>query len=185
MKIDDIISSNITPTNKQNNLIGPKVDDVFMIKIDAQGSEPAVFAGLSDSIREKKIHYILFEYWPKGIDLIEDKNENCVAPVQILEKLISAGYTIYSFANESHAIAPIEVLRYISDSSNIRPVHDLKKNCMWHYEVEEKCPSDEYKMGYWSNILCSDAILGDQVEDILKVVKLRFPRSDTEFPTIK
>ena len=56
-----------------------KIDkDVFVMKIDTQGFEPAVLSGLTESLRLHKVQFLLMEYWPAGIDLMSGKPEKVV-----------------------------------------------------------------------------------------------------------
>jgi FkbM family methyltransferase len=73
IQLDDIIydhkikpfkSEGLNEEEEENSPIG--FDKVYALKIDTQGYEPSVFAGLKKSIRAHKIKYIMTEYWPKG-----------------------------------------------------------------------------------------------------------------------
>ena len=50
-----------------------------------QGYEPSVISGLSTSIRNHHIHYILMEFWPKGMDLIATSNNNQQSSTTIIQ----------------------------------------------------------------------------------------------------
>ena len=156
--IDDIIADNIVePTNDyagrgKNN----RIDNMFLVKVDTQGFEPAVFSGLTKSIAEHKIDFLITEYWPKGIDFMNDMTDKCVKPVAMLEMLASNGYTLFAMANVSHpsSSVPKEAKHWLNDSRiNNIPYHDLKAHCMFYYDVERRFPSEEYSMGYWTDIL--------------------------------
>ena len=163
--IDDIIlSNNIPPTHtfaEENPKIHEKEDqdhnNFFIVKIDTQGFEPSVFAGLKKSIQQHRIDFIITEYWPKGIDFMNDSlSDPCVKPVQMLQFLASNGYKLFANMNVSHPGKenPTAAKSYINDFSlNGIPFHDLKAYCMWFYDIEKKFPSDAYKMGYWTDIL--------------------------------
>lgn len=147
LRMDDIVFEKLKPGTIP-----------FLIKIDTQGFEPSVYAGLTRAISERRFPYILSEYWPKGIDLLgelstgEKITERCDLPVSLLRNLIDAGYIIYALPVEAHPKAPRES-RQARKNLNDRPLDDLKKNCEWYYDLEERFPSDVYKMGYWSDIL--------------------------------
>ncbi len=73
IQLDDIVydhkikptkSAGSSETKEDGSVIA--FDKVFALKIDTQGYEPSVFAGLKKSIRAHKIQYIMTEYWPKG-----------------------------------------------------------------------------------------------------------------------
>ena len=134
MRLDDIVN---------------KVESVFLLKVDTQGFEPKVFAGLSESLKEHKIKYVIFEYWPRGMDLLAGKDRACVA-ARLLQDFSDMGYTLYALTGaEAHPKAPKGWNNAIKD----RPLDNAMDNCLWYYKVEELFPSDEYKMGYWSDVL--------------------------------
>ena len=166
--IDDIILTNtIRPTDTftegdQNDVVEKEKEEdqnkkFFLVKIDTQGFEPSVFAGLHKSIEQHRIDFIITEYWPKGIDFMNDSmSDPCIKPVEMLELLAKNGYKLFANPNVSHPGKenPIGAKRYINDHRITGiPFHDLKAHCMWYYEIEKKFPSDSYKMGYWTDIL--------------------------------
>jgi hypothetical protein len=120
----------------------------YLIKVDVQGFEPQVFQGLKETIMAHKVDYILFEYWPKGIDLMSDSMGECKA-VAILEQLAQAGYHLYALAVVAHPLAPKGWQKKTDD----RPFHDFTQECKWLYQLEERNPSDIYRIGYWTDIL--------------------------------
>jgi hypothetical protein len=120
----------------------------YLIKVDVQGFEPQVFQGLKETIMAHKVDYILFEYWPKGIDLMSDSMGECKA-VAILEQLAQAGYHLYALGVAAHPVAPKGWRSKIDD----RSFHDFTQECKWFYQLEERNPSDDYRIGYWSDIL--------------------------------
>jgi Methyltransferase FkbM domain len=144
------------PSIRLDDLIGEKLSDgdrIFVLKIDTQGYEPAVFAGLEKSVFEKaRIDYILFEYWPKGMDLMTtgDIDKRACVAAELLEALQEAGYTIFALPTTSHPRAPAEARRALRNEQP--PVRSVKENCMYFYQLEDRFP-DLYKMGYWSDIL--------------------------------
>mmetsp|Transcript_16888 Transcript_16888/g.31986 ORF Transcript_16888/g.31986 Transcript_16888/m.31986 type:complete len:390 (-) Transcript_16888:133-1302(-) len=157
--IDDIINEKVAPTidytdktENQNHL-----DKMFAIKIDTQGFEPSVFSGLVKTIQEHKVDFIMTEFWPKGIDFMNDSTEKCQKPVEILQLLAKNGFQLFAMSNEGHAssLNPSQAKRFIHDSTikNKIPYHDLREFCMWFYKVEEMFPSPDYKMGYWTDVL--------------------------------
>jgi len=128
--------------------VSKQEDGVFVLKVDTQGFEPVVFSGLSESLKLHKIKYILMEYWPRGMDLQNGKQDACVA-ADLLSKLVNAGYTLYALSVTAHPKAPQGYRRVVND----RPLDNLCENCQWYFDLEKRFPSDEYKMGYWSDIL--------------------------------
>lgn len=139
MRMDDIVT-------KQPN-------GAFLMKIDTQGFEPHVFKGLDKTLQSHKAKFILLEYWPKGMDLMTAKIGDC-SSVLVLQQLAQAGYTLYQLPVETHPKAPAEFLQARKHGGlTKRPLDDFSKNCRWYYDMEERFPSESYKMGYWSDIL--------------------------------
>jgi len=136
------------PQVRLDDIVSKQEDGVFVLKVDTQGFEPVVFSGLSESLKQHKIKYILMEYWPRGMDLQAGKQDACVA-ADLLSNLVEAGYTLYALSVIAHPKAPQGYKRVVND----RPVDDLRENCQWYFDLEKKFPSDEYKMGYWSDVL--------------------------------
>ena len=145
-----------------NNEIGPDyktaphadIDTVFFMKVDTQGFEPRVFEGLKDAIQKHRIHYIMTEFWPKGIDLLSESEIPCTNTLSYLFMLADAGYTLYATPIMSHPKAPRDSYKYMKNwESNKRPLHDIGKDCWWIYNIEEENPSNDYFMGYWTNIV--------------------------------
>jgi FkbM family methyltransferase len=127
---------------------------VFLLKVDTQGFEASVFEGLTESIRGPKpnIHYILTEYWPKGMDFQSDKPRACVA-ADLLENLSAQGYTLYALGMAAHPRAP---KKWAREAAKDRPLNTIRANCQWYYDLEDRLASrntNDYRMGYWSDIL--------------------------------
>jgi FkbM family methyltransferase len=62
---------------------------VDLIKIDVQGFEPYVFAGMGSCLCDFGVRTILMEYWPCGI------REAGGAPATMLESITAKGFTIH------------------------------------------------------------------------------------------
>merc|ERR1719223_586695 len=124
-----------------------------MIKIDTQGFEPTVFSGLTESLNNHRIQFIRFEYWPKGMDLMAGRDTKCDTVLNLFKKLLNAGYTLHGTNGESHPVGRNKQIGNLLKSKTERPFNNLRQNCMWFYELEERFPIDGYKMGYWSDIL--------------------------------
>mmetsp|Transcript_54850 Transcript_54850/g.66085 ORF Transcript_54850/g.66085 Transcript_54850/m.66085 type:complete len:197 (+) Transcript_54850:2-592(+) len=153
VRLDDVISNNISPNN-----------DIWIAKIDVQGYEPFVFQGLSESIQRRRIKFILFEYWPKGMDLQGNDNDNiCESSVNILNRLVDAGYILFALhvTVHPHSYAspntkqkgPEAFGKKLGDVVNERPLDDFMENCRWYYKLDETFPMEDYFMGFWSDII--------------------------------
>ena len=158
--IDDIIDNKVDPTNdyagkgSEEKAHQQQLDKMFLLKVDTQGFEPSVFSGLTKSIEGHKIDFIITEYWPKGINLMNDAEGECVKPVEMLKLLAENGYTLYPKTNISHPKAPEDARMILNDpEKNWIRYDDIVEHCKFFFDVERKFPSDEYKMGYWTDIL--------------------------------
>jgi FkbM family methyltransferase len=143
------------PTIRVDDIIASKLQDgetnVFLIKVDTQGFEPSVLAGLSDSLRSHKIQFLLMEYWPHGMDLIMNQPPGTCEAAALLQQLMDYGYTIYALPANSHPRAPPEAQLYIRTKK--MSLQNSTSFCQWLYNIEQLYPSSEYKMGYWADIL--------------------------------
>ena len=166
--IDDIIYNKVGPTEdfaSAGRAADDKIDKLFLLKVDTQGHEPSVFAGLKEAIQEHKIDFIMTEYWPKGIDLMNDSMgpaQECTKPVAMMKLLRDAGYTLYTMTITAHAKAPRKGGAQQKTRAHNRgrlqtPIDDLMKHCMWFYGLEREFPDtnteDPYRMGYWTDVL--------------------------------
>ncbi len=158
LKLDDIIMYNkAKPEPKQ--LSGfesgsklPKISKVFAMKIDTQGFEPKVFAGLKQSIRNQRIEYILTEYWPKGMGLY-DKRDACEVAVQLLETLIEAGYKLYALPIVVHGSIDDRAIHDKLSDWEQRPLDDINADCQYLLDLEKEFKNENYHIGYWTDIL--------------------------------
>ncbi len=145
-----------------------KIDKLFLLKVDTQGHEPSVFSGLKKSIQEHKIDFIMTEYWPKGIDFMNDtmgRDTECKKSVEIMKLMYDAGYTLYTMSVTSHPKAPWNNAKWVVIRHNQLgkieiPIHDLMAHCMWFYDLERDpkyadhhLSAEYYKMGYWTDVL--------------------------------
>ncbi|KAG7352227.1 FkbM family methyltransferase [Nitzschia inconspicua] len=129
---------------------------IHLLKVDTQGFEPQVFAGLNSMLSQHRIRYILTEFWPRGMDILDEadsstKNRKCIGVTRVLQKLLDYEYRLYVLPAEAHPKAP--AFRDVPRLQKERPMDNLMKYCQWYYELEDRYPSDEYKMGYWTDIL--------------------------------
>lgn len=152
--IDDIIENKVKPTIDYGH--GEKIDHMFVLKIETQGYEPEVVKGMKRSIEMQKIDFVIMEYWPKLIDFMHEspKNERCKKPAEMLKTFIDSGYTLYALHLKSGDNAPEKAKAYIRpDHGGVMNYNDLQKHCEFFYEVEEKFPSEDYHMGYFTDIV--------------------------------
>lgn len=136
------------PQVRLDDVVSLQKDGVFALKVDTQGFEPIVFSGLSESLKQHRIKFVLFEYWPRGMDLHAGKQDACVA-ADLLSEFNRAGYTLYALTVSAHPKAPNGYKRVVSE----RPLDDFAQNCQWYFDLETRFPSPDYRMGYWSDIL--------------------------------
>lgn len=163
-KIDDFVLRNQMRPDSVDR-IGQKddlqeIDDIFAIKVDTQGFEPKVLAGMKESIEQHKFQHILLEYWPKGMELIasidgvSSKNK-CDIAVDVLDMLFDADYKLYALPIHAH---PAQILskedhRAITNRED-QPLTDFRAYCMYLREkLETRLPVVECKVGTWSDVL--------------------------------
>ena len=167
--MDDLFAEHVAPDA-----------DVFLAKIDVQGYEPLVLEGLAESVRRGRIRFLLFEYWPKGIDFAADApldggGASCRAAVGMLERLLAAGYRLVALPASVHprsyahphpkpsqaqrpawaaARGGDDRPRKLAHVEGERPLDDLREHCRWHYRLErEVFPQEDYFLGFWSDVL--------------------------------
>ena len=87
------------------------------------------------------------------MDLISGSDTKCDTVVNLFNNFLRAGYTLHATNGESHPHGETKEIRNLLKSKTERPFDDLRQNCMWFYELQERFPIDGYKMGYWSDIL--------------------------------
>jgi len=125
-----------------------KDKQVYMLKVDTQGFEPSVFAGLKKSLANLQIDYILTEFWPRGMDLLSESS-HCEKGIELLEALHHAGYTLYATGVQAHPKAPSGWKSHLSS----RPFDSIEAHCRWYLDLETKVVDADYRMGYWSDIV--------------------------------
>lgn len=158
IQLDDMIYYNkIKPTVVEGFDSKPvRMDDVYALKVDTQGFEPSVFAGLKKSIREHKIQYIMTEYWPKGMGLMANKMDKpCEAAEKVFDILSDAGYKLYALPMQGHPSAwgfTKTIFHHVANWKK-RPLDDYRKDCQHILNFEKEFPNPNYHMGYWSDVL--------------------------------
>ena len=91
-----------------------KIDTVDLIKIDVQGYEPKVIAGLRETIAASPNLTLLTEFWPQGIDEAgEDANE-------FLQTLRELGLTL-------HELQPDGSLAELTDDTDLIARHQGRR----------------------------------------------------------
>lgn len=148
IRLDDIVAE----TEQQH---------VFLLKVDTQGFEPSVFRGLTDTVQSRKVDFILFEFWPKGMDLMAPNRKlgDCVAG-ELLQTLVDQGYELYAMGIMVHPNSPPSGKDFIrSSQARVRPFHDMHEYCRWFYSLDEKYAGDAYKMGHWSDMLVRNNVV--------------------------
>ena len=131
-----------------------RINRVFAMKVDTQGFEPKVFPGMKYAIENHKIDYILTEFWPRGIDLINESPVPCKDAVSYLHMLSQAGYTLHATPVIAHPKISKEAFQYTKNwKKNKRQFDDVEKDCAWMYNIEKEVPLSGYKMGYWTDVV--------------------------------
>ena len=158
VQLDDIIYYNkVEPTLVNGFDSKPeRIDSVYALKVDTQGFEPSVFAGLKKSIGEHKIQYIMTEYWPKGMGLMANRMDNpCEVAVKVFDILTDAGYKLYALPMQGHPSAwsfSKTIFHHVANWHK-RPLDDYRADCEHILNFEKEFPNPDYHMGYWSDVL--------------------------------
>jgi FkbM family methyltransferase len=92
------------PVKRLDDIVKEAGGEVFLLKVDTQGFEPTVFSGLSESLQQHKVKYVLFEYWPRGMDFLAGKKDQCIG-AKLLQDFADMGYTLYAFGVSGMFIA--------------------------------------------------------------------------------
>ena len=158
VRVDDIILDNSVKAEQIPGLEDvpppPKIDHVHAIKVDTQGFEPNVFAGLKESIKQQKIDYVLTEYWPNGIGLLNyDIRDKCEVAVEMLTTLIDSGYKLYALPLAVHGSVKDRTIRRALADWRKRPLNNLMADCYYILDLEKQFPQKDYHMGYWTDVL--------------------------------
>lgn len=152
------------PTVALDDIVGALTGDdrtVFVAKVDTQGFEPGVMAGLATSLRDHKVRHVLFEYWPRGIEMLSSDagatatttGGRCAA-AELLKTIAGYGYDLYAMPAESHPKSRLYARNALREEmKKTRPLDNVDDNCRWYFELEKRFPQDDYKMGYWSDVL--------------------------------
>jgi FkbM family methyltransferase len=141
LRLDDLVA----------NISG--CDGIYLLKIDTQGYEPMVFKGLQSSLERLAIDFIIFEFWPRGMNQFVHENGTTCIGADLLMSLLRIGYKLYPTSMSSHhSLSPKEARKYLRSNPE-RPYHDIVKYCQWHLDLEEQFPAPNYTIGYWSDIV--------------------------------
>ena len=126
---------------------------IFAAKIDVQGFEPQVFRGMKHSTRERKIHFIMTEFWPKGINSMNGYSSKCEEAIEFLCDLHYAGYSLFAAPIEAHPKSDPNGREQTAAKKLDRMFDDLKEDCLGLHRLEQKYPSlTNWSMGYWTDV---------------------------------
>jgi len=153
--IDHFLRGNISPDfGGDFPVIENSTKHMLAAKIDVQGFEPQVFSGMKETIQKRKIHYIMTEFWPKGIDKMNNYTSNkCEESFSFLSNLHNAGYIIFAAPIEAHPRSDPEGREQTAANKLNRRFDDLKEDCLDLHRLEQKYPSKtDWSMGYWTDI---------------------------------
>ena len=132
---------------------GNSHNHIFAAKIDVQGFEPQVFGGMKDSFQERKIHYIMTEFWPKGINSMNGYSSKCENAIEFLFDLHNSGYSLFAAPIEAHPKSDPKGREQTAANKLDRRFDDLKEDCLDLHRLEHKYPSQtNWTMGYWTDV---------------------------------
>ena len=153
--IDHFLRGNVSPDfGGDFPVIDNSTKHILAAKIDVQGFEPQVFSGMKETIQNRKIHYIMTEFWPKGIDKMNNYTSNkCEESLSFLTNLHNAGYILFAAPIEAHPRSDPEGRQQTAANKLDRRFDDLKEDCLELHRLEQKYPSKfDWSMGYWTDI---------------------------------
>lgn len=157
-----------------NSLPHDDFNVVYAAKIDVQGFEPMVFKGMKEAIQNHKIDYILSEWWPAGINKMNNYSERCHEALQYLYMMADAGYTLYASHVVGHPHAGgYKHVKTKQFRKNL-PFHDIKLYCLELYKVHDTLGSGTSAYGYWADVLAvspNASLPRDPASDFGKAVK--------------
>ena len=112
-------------------------------QIDVQGWELEVLRGLADALRERRVLYVLLEFWPKGM-----RRHAKADAAQVLALLASYGYALF----DMHTLrlgrdGDTEPLT--ADATFHKP-NELGKNAAW-FHMQDRLHRSGF--GYWTDML--------------------------------
>jgi FkbM family methyltransferase len=91
---------------------------VDFIKIDVQGYEPQVFAGMGDSLKRLRVRTILMEFWPYGIRYAGG------SPRGLLDLVQAHGFVLHELGEQGEvaAVQPLELLDRVEAMNGEEPL---------------------------------------------------------------
>ena len=96
--------SETVPVTSLDAYFADKPGAIRLVKMDTQGSEAKIFAGLSpDLVRERDIEAFIFEYWPKGLITAGS------SPEDFMERLKALDLRCYVIQEEYRGLDPIDL----------------------------------------------------------------------------
>jgi len=153
-KLDNIV-------NAQN--AGGRQWKVHLLKMEINGHEANALKGLKKSLKAGAVKYIIFQFWPRALDLMNGTEGTCTAGTDVINNIVTdTGYSLHALQVISHIRAPISERAKLWDEEETRPTGSLtaatsQAYCQWFLDLERRHPSpsgeEEYKFGYWSHFI--------------------------------
>ena len=139
---EDEVTVEVPSVTLDSILTTRNISHVYLVKIDVQGFELEVLRGLVRALREQRVLYVLFEFWPNGM------RQHGVDAYEVLTMLHDHGYTLFDsrglrLGNE----ASIEPL---SAASTFRRPVSLLANVDWYTKNDRHYNAN---FGYWTDVL--------------------------------
>jgi len=153
MKLDDIVCA-------QN--AGQRQWKVHLLKVETNGHEADIFAGLEKSLKAGAIKYIIFQFWPRGLELMTSMTNTCLTGTGLINDIVAAGYSLHALQIASHPKAPVHGRKQFWNEEQQRPAGPMTPAnagayCQWYLDFEQRHPStsgkEEYMFGYWSHFV--------------------------------
>lgn len=123
-------------------LAARNISHVYIVKIDVQGFELEVLRGLVGALREQRVLYVLFEFWPRGM------RQHGLDAHEVLQLLHQHGYTMFD-SRGLRLGADASPAPLTASSTFQRPV-GLRANVDWYLNHDARYNAN---FGYWTDIL--------------------------------
>lgn len=118
------------------------ISHVYIVKVDVQGFELEVLRGMVRALREQRVLYVLFEFWPRGI------RQHGLDAHDLLRLLNQHGYTLFDTA--ALRLGTEGSNKPLNAASTFRRPVGLRANTEWYFENDARYMAN---FGYWTDVL--------------------------------
>lgn len=130
MKLDDLLSASDFDATRR---------EIFMFKLDCQGYESRVLRGAETLLRETRIRFLTFEFWPHGIRQAGDD------PVELLRFVHRAGFHCADYGTGKS---------YVGKDLHVHVTADRPSEFAAYVSYLDRTPAHGEFIGFWDEIIC-------------------------------